>query len=40
LLSTLHRRWEFMNGDGNRVAKFLPRFDGPYVGIFASLRIK
>jgi hypothetical protein len=30
LLSTLHRRSEYLSGDGKRVAKFLPRFDGPY----------
>jgi len=30
LLSTLHRRSEYLSGNGKRVAKFLPRFDGPY----------
>jgi len=30
LLSTLHRRSEYLAGNGKRVAKFLPRFDGPY----------
>jgi Chromo (CHRromatin Organisation MOdifier) domain len=31
VLSTLHRRREIKAGDPNRVAKFMPRFDGPYV---------
>jgi hypothetical protein len=30
ILSTLHRRREIRAGDPNRVAKFMPRFDGPY----------
>jgi hypothetical protein len=30
MLSTLHRRREFTAGDPSRVAKFIPRFDGPY----------
>jgi hypothetical protein len=30
MLTTLHRRKEYLNGDKDRVAKFLPRFDGPY----------
>ena len=30
LLSTLHCRSEYLSGNGKRVAKFLPRFDGPY----------
>jgi hypothetical protein len=29
-LSTAHRRHEYLNGDNKRVAKFMPRFDGPY----------
>ena len=33
LLSTLHRRSEYLSGNGKRVAKFLPRFDGPYLVI-------
>jgi len=30
MLSTLHRRREFTANDPSRVAKFIPRFDGPY----------
>jgi len=30
LLSTLHRRSEYLSGNGKRVAKFLPCFDRPY----------
>ena len=30
VLSTLHRRHELKSGDKNRVAKFMPRFDGPF----------
>ena len=30
VLSTLHRRRDIKAGDPNRVAKFMPRFDGPY----------
>ena len=30
LLSTLHRRSEYLSATGRRVAKFVPRFDGPY----------
>jgi Chromo (CHRromatin Organisation MOdifier) domain len=30
MLSTLHRRREFKAGHPNRVAKFFPRYDGPY----------
>jgi hypothetical protein len=30
VLSTLHRQREFKAGDPNRVAKFMPRFDGPF----------
>ena len=30
VLSTLHRRQEFKANDNNRVAKFMPRFDGPF----------
>lgn len=29
-LSTAHRRREYLNGSNRRVAKFMPRFDGPY----------
>lgn len=29
-LATAHRRREYLNGDNKRVAKFMPRFDGPY----------
>ena len=31
VLSTLHRRRELRADDPNRVAKFMPRFDGPFV---------
>ena len=31
VLSMLHRRREFRANDRNRVAKFMPRFDGPFV---------
>jgi RNase H-like domain found in reverse transcriptase/Reverse transcriptase (RNA-dependent DNA polymerase)/Integrase zinc binding domain/Chromo (CHRromatin Organisation MOdifier) domain/Aspartyl protease len=31
MLSTLNRRREYKNGDDSRVAKFMPRYDGPYV---------
>lgn len=31
VLSTLHRRREIKAGDSNRVAKFMPRFDGPFM---------
>jgi hypothetical protein len=31
ILSTLHRRREYKAKDEKRVAKFMPRFDGPYV---------
>jgi hypothetical protein len=31
VLSTLHRHREIKAGDPNRVAKFMPRFDGPYL---------
>jgi hypothetical protein len=30
MLNTLHRRKEYINGKPGRVAKFLPRFDGPF----------
>jgi hypothetical protein len=30
MLVTLHRRREFKAGDKNRVAKFFPRWDGPF----------
>ena len=30
VLSTLHRRRELKAGDPNRVAKFMPRYDGPF----------
>jgi hypothetical protein len=29
-LSTAHRQKEYTTGDNKRVAKFMPRFDGPY----------
>jgi len=29
-LSTAHRRREYLNSNNKRVAKFMPRFDGPY----------
>ncbi len=31
MLSTLHHRCDYKNGDKNQVAKFMPRFDGPYI---------
>ena len=31
MLSTLNRRREYKNSTENRVAKFIPRFDGPYL---------
>ena len=31
VLSTAHRRREYKSNDETRVAKFMPRFDGPYV---------
>jgi Integrase zinc binding domain/Chromo (CHRromatin Organisation MOdifier) domain len=31
MLNTLNRRREYKNGDDTRVAKFMPRFDGPYL---------
>ncbi|RDB24931.1 hypothetical protein Hypma_007676 [Hypsizygus marmoreus] len=30
LLTTVHRRWEYMQKKDGRVTKFMPRFDGPY----------
>ncbi|OJA16296.1 hypothetical protein AZE42_09402 [Rhizopogon vesiculosus] len=30
LLSTKHHRWDYMRKCDSRVAKFMPRFDGPY----------
>ena len=30
MLSTMNRRKEYKSGDPKRVAKFFPRFDGPY----------
>ena len=33
LLSTLHRRREYLSQNGKRVAKFIARFDGPYTVI-------
>lgn len=30
VLSTTHRRAEYKSEDGRRVAKFMPRYDGPY----------
>lgn len=35
-LSTAHRRREYIHGDGKRVAKFMPRFDGPYTIVSAN----
>jgi hypothetical protein len=35
-LSTAHRHHEYLNSDGKRVAKFMPRFDGPYKIISAN----
>lgn len=34
-LSTAHRRREYTTGNNRRVAKFMPRFDGPYKIIIA-----
>src|SRR5882757_1210766 len=31
MLATLHRRREFKAGDNTRVAKFFPRWDGPFI---------
>jgi hypothetical protein len=31
MLSTLHRRKAYMQKGDKRVAKFMPRFDGPYL---------
>src|SRR5271155_2321829 len=31
LLTTVHRRHEYKSRGDNRVAKFMPRFDGPYL---------
>lgn len=35
-LSTAHRRREYLTGDTKRVAKFMPRFDGPYAVVSAN----
>jgi hypothetical protein len=35
-LSTAHRRREYLNGNNKRVAKFMPRFDGPYTIVSAN----
>lgn len=35
-LSTAHRRCEYLNGSNKRVAKFMPRFDGPYAIVSAN----
>jgi hypothetical protein len=35
-LSTAHRRREYLNGNNKRVAKFMPRFDGPYAIVSAN----
>lgn len=35
-LSTAHRRREYLSGDNRRVAKFMPRFDGPYKIVSAN----
>jgi hypothetical protein len=34
-LSTVHRRRDYLNSHSRRVAKFMPRFDGPYTIIEA-----
>ena len=31
MLSTLNRRRDYKSNDGRRVAKFMPRYDGPYL---------
>ncbi len=36
MLSMFHRHHDFKNGDKNRVVKFMPRFDGPYVVTHAN----
>ena len=36
MLTTLHRPREYKNGDKNRVAKFMPWFDGPYQVVDAN----
>lgn len=38
MLSTLNRRRDYRNADENRVAKFMPRFDGPYEVIHANFK--
>jgi hypothetical protein len=35
-LSTAHRRCEYLNGNSKQVAKFMPRFDGPYTIVSVS----
>lgn len=35
-LSTAHRRRDYLNGKEKRVAKFMPRFDGPYQVVSAN----
>jgi hypothetical protein len=35
-LSTANRRREYLNGANKRVAKFMPRFDGPYTIVSAN----
>lgn len=36
MLSTFHRRQDYKNGDKNHVAKFMPRYDGPYTVTHAN----
>ncbi len=36
MLNTFHRHRDFKAGDKNRVAKFMPHFDGPYIVIHAN----
>jgi hypothetical protein len=36
MLSTLNRRREYKNGEDTRVAKFMPRYDGPYIVVSAN----
>ena len=38
VLSTAHRRHEYKSEDEKRVAKFMPRFDGPYMIISTNER--
>ncbi len=36
MLNTFHQHRDFKAGDKNCVTKFMPRFDGPYVVIYAN----